>query len=596
MKKELLFVTLLLISALNVAAQLTIGGTRPVYDSLTGTYMLTVPESAFGDSYQAPVVLDTGVSMVRINGHDVTDSVTFPLISADASYSFTFISYGQTRTSSIHFTYLPILCLTGTFSDEYVVAPVEVIMPDGQGSQFYRARIKRAGSSTNGQWVYKRSFHVKFIDDNGDKKDVSFFGFRNDNHWRLDAGTVDMIRFRNHVACGLWADFGTKPYYGDKEPKARSSVRGSHVEVFMNGKYHGFYNFTEFLDRKQMKLKKYAEVPVVDDQGNPTDQTAVEFHGLMWKAFETTYQTLFFGVGGPINNNVSDWGCFSVEYPDFDEVCPTDYSVLYNAVGFVGRSSAEEFEQQLGEYFDVPVLVDYYVFLNVLMAIDNACNNMVLACYDSSVDKKITLAMWDLDATAGQCFTDMEGFYHAPELQPEVDLADVPEHLTKFSKSRLFSKLRATPSFQQSVIERYWQLRQTILQPDSLVARYEAVYKRLETCGALARESQRWSGIDEIDYRPLVFDEEFEYLSDWLRRRIAFLDNNTFACLRGDVNGDQRVNISDAIMLIYVMLNETTPEGFNSVNADVDADGEVNINDVIQLINIIVNSPNRGAV
>jgi len=580
---------MLLVSALPVGAQLTIGGTRPVYDNRTHTFLLTVPESAFGNPYHAVVTLDNGVTMLTINGSEVNGDVELPLISADASYPISFTVNGQTTTSSIRFTYLPILCLTGTFSDEYVVAPVEVIMPGGQGSQYYRARVKRAGSSTNGQWVYKRSFHVKFIDDNGEKKDVSFFGFRNDNHWRLDAGSVDMIRFRNHVACGLWADFGTKPYYAAQQPNARSSVRGSHVEVFMNGNYHGFYNFTEFLDRKQMKLKKYASVPVVDEQGNPTDQTCVEFHGLMWKAFETTYQTLFMGTGGPMYNNVDDWGCFSVEYPDFDEVNPTDYTVLYNAVQFVARSSDESFERQLGEYFDVPVLVDYYVFLNVLMAIDNACNNLVLACYDSAVDKKITLAAWDMDATAGQCFTDMEGFYHAPELQPEVDLADVPNHLSNFSRSRLFSKLRTTPSFQRLVVNRYWRLRQTILDPDSLVARYEQVYRRLETCGALDRESQRWSGTDEIDHRPLVFDEEFDYLCDWLRRRIVFLDNNTFACLRGDVNSDNRVNVTDVIFLISYISNGNPPDNFNAVNADLNADDAININDIISLINMILN-------
>lgn len=589
MKSKWILTFLLICLALPAVAQVTIGGTRPVYDNLTGTYMLTVPEETFCGPYQASVVIDNGVSEVKINGSAVSDEVFFPIISADTSYTFVFKKNNKVTQSSIHFTYLPIMCINGTFSNDYVLAPVEITMPDGQGTLSYNARIKQAGASTNLQWIHKRSYHVKFVDENGEKMDVSFFGFRNDNHWRLDAGTRDMIRFRNYAANGLWADFDTKSYYADKEPKARSYIRGSHVEVFMNGAYHGFYNFSEFLDRKQMKLKKYAEHEELADDSVST-QTVVDFHGLMWKGTDPTPQTLFVSTGVNLDNTKDVWGGWELEYPEIDDVCPTDYSVLYNAVKFVAFSNDQKFLNEVGDYFDLPVLADYYMFLNVVFGIDNACNNMVLACYDSAVDKKITFAVWDLDATVGQHYLDTEGFYHADEIQPENELEEVPTNMCELSLNKLFMRVKNIPLFKRMVVNRYWQLRSTVLDPDDLVARYQTIFKRLDDCGALDREAARWSDINDIGHRNLEFDEEMEYLCDWLRRRIAYLDTHTFACMRGDVDNNDDVNIDDVTSLINYLLTGVSSDDFNDVNADVDADNRVNIDDVTALINILLTS------
>ncbi|MBR5169290.1 MAG: BspA family leucine-rich repeat surface protein [Muribaculaceae bacterium] len=58
--------------------------------------------------------------------------------------------------------------------------------------------------------------------------------------------------------------------------------------------------------------------------------------------------------------------------------------------------------------------------------------------------------------------------------------------------------------------------------------------------------------------------------------------------LRGDVNGDHEVTISDAIMLINAILNDDM-SGVNMENADVNGDHEVTISDAIMLINYVLN-------
>lgn len=555
-------------------AQLTIDGKRLAYDRMTNRYMLTVAPSEFGKPYEKPLALDDTVSWVMINNKQVKTTVSLPIVDGNTTYPIVISHRSSSKVISeatLCFTCLPIVSMQGDFNDVYSVGTVQVTVPEEHQTQYYSARIKWAGGTTLYDWIEKHNYHIKFIDDMGEKMDVSFFGLRNDNHWRLDAGIVDMLRFRNKVAHSLWADFESNPYYIDKQPKARNYTRGHHVEVFLNGDYMGFFDMTEFLDRKQMKLKKY-------------DEVAGEFHGLMWKGKVSTRQTLF--VRDSVYDNTLDhWAGFDLMYPDIDDVNPTDYTVLSNAVNFVATSDDESFASQVGDYFDLPVLADYYVFINVLFAIDNASKNVIWGCYDSAVDKKLTLSVWDLEATVGQHWYDGNGFYHAPEIQPENELIGC--RFSALSKNLLFKRLMQLPQFSRQVLKRYWELRRTVLDPDNLIARYQATLDSLQYSGALERERIRWTGSPDLWGRTIDFNAEFEYMSDWIKRRIVYLDHNTFAGMPGDVNGDLEYTISDVTLLIdYLLTGEYNSPTIG--NPDADSDGVVGISDVITLIDLLL--------
>ena len=61
-------------------------------------------------------------------------------------------------------------------------------------------------------------------------------------------------------------------------------------------------------------------------------------------------------------------------------------------------------------------------------------------------------------------------------------------------------------------------------------------------------------------------------------------DNGT---LKGDVNGDGSVSVTDVTMTISHILGQT-PEGFDAVVADANGDGSITITDVTMIINIIL--------
>ncbi|MBQ3731333.1 MAG: dockerin type I repeat-containing protein, partial [Muribaculaceae bacterium] len=58
--------------------------------------------------------------------------------------------------------------------------------------------------------------------------------------------------------------------------------------------------------------------------------------------------------------------------------------------------------------------------------------------------------------------------------------------------------------------------------------------------------------------------------------------------LRGDVNGDEKVDIDDATMLINYLLGE--PLEINQDNANCDGEEGIDIGDATALINFLLNS------
>lgn len=391
---------------------------------------------------------------------------------------------------------LPIIKLTGNFGYDYQEGTVSIIYPYGSSDNNLSARIKWRGGSTNAEGKHKRNYKIKFDEDH------SFFGMRNDNNWILDAGQADVFRLRNRIATELWNDFATKPYYINQEPKALSGVIGQVVEVYLNEEYRGIYCLTECMDRKQMKLKKY------DKDGT--------IHGVLWKST---------GFGSSLMNTLPDsydnsqpmMDVFEAKYPEpGDDLPETDYSTLWNAINFVINTNDDDFSNHVNEYFDLPVVLDYYLFINILGAIDNTGKNMYWAVYDKQKDKKITPAVWDLDLTVG-CST--LGQYNEEFLSPEYPLLD-PFYLVTRLKQTDYNH------FNQKVSERYKELRKTYFNPDNLISRYELYYNVLKQSGAAQREEEKWSGDSDVYGHEINFEKELEYIKNWINRRILFLDNH----------------------------------------------------------------------
>ena len=153
----------------------------------------------------------------------------------------------------------------------------------------------------------------------------------------------------------------------------------------------------------------------------------------------------------------------------------------------------------------------------------------------------------------------------------------------------LFNRLwNIDSTFHGLATERYWELRETTFNPDSILARYIAYFDRMKRCGADQREIARWSHGSDLAGRELNFDTELVYLRNWWNRHIAYLDNNVFIPYPlGDVNFDREVDIHDLVILINYLLG--APENnINENKADMNNDGFINIRDITSMLDVLL--------
>lgn len=506
----LLFLLVCLVTSIPSFAQFTINGRSIIYDKVSDTYMVSIPEKAFGTDYEASIALDAtaGWSNLSIEGTDIADNYTFKQVEGNKIYKIHAQEGDKEINTQLTFTFLPLLVMEGTFGYDYAQGNISLLSPEAAEPTNSFAKVKWRGGSTNTADKHKRNYKIKTLNEKGKKQEISLLGMREDNNWILDAGQIDLFRLRNRIATEIWNDFATKPYYASKEPKAKSGVTGKVVEVILNNEYRGIYSLTEAMDRKELKLKKY------DDKNQ-------EFHGQLWKVSSWDKAT-FWDIDKDYDNTQETWHAFETKYPDIDDVNPTDYSPLYEAIDFVVNSNDETFKKEVGDYFDIPVLIDYQLFQETLKPVDNNGKNMYWGIYDVAKSKKLTLAIWDLDASVGQdwhCSTPL----HPDYVLPNTDLG-VKDGFNLYHR---LSSLNVD-NYNEKVASRYQELRKTYFSEENLISRYQGYYDMLVKSGAASREECKWSKDSDIGGYPLNFKSEIEYIKNWIINRLNYLDTNQF--------------------------------------------------------------------
>ena len=491
-------------------AQFTINGKNIIYDKQNDTYMACIPEDAFGKDYEAIILLDIASdwSDLSIDGTQIAYSYTFKQVEGNKLYSIHARKGNKEINTKITFTFLPLLVLQGSFGYDYAQGSMSLYSSDATEPTISLIKAKWRGGSTNTADKHKRNYKIKSINFKGKSQDISLLGMREDNNWILDAGQIDLFRLRNRIATEIWNDFATKPYYASKEPKTKSGVAGKVVEVILNNEYRGIYSLTEAMDRKELKLKKY------DDKNQ-------EFHGHLWKV-SSWDKAQFWEIDKDYDNTQETWHAFETKYPDIEDVNPTDYSPLYEAIDFVVNSNDETFKKEVGDYFDIPVLIDYQLFQETLKPVDNNGKNMYWGIYDVAKSKKLTLAIWDLDASVGQdwhCSTPLHPDYVLPNT--DLGVKDV------FNLYHRLSSLNVD-NYNEKVASRYQELRKTYFSEENLISRYQGYYDMLVKSGAASREECQWSKDSDIGGYPLNFKSEIEYIKNWIINRLNYLDTNQF--------------------------------------------------------------------
>lgn len=469
--------------------------------------------------------------LIEINGSeaDAEGKVTFDEPNCTDVYPMELISKstGEVyKSASLRFTYLPIveIQVPNCNGSTYTTGSLRVTAATTQGydSTLIAAFKYRGASSSN---YPKRSYAIKLRDAYGNSVDRKILGYRSDNNWILDAMYIDRACMRNRVSTDLWNDYAVKPYYADREKKVRTGTRGEFVEVFLNGSYWGLYCMTEKMDRKQLKLKKY--VPASESTAYTTEP-----HGFLYKSKDWSYEVLmghkpdersfpYTEVAKAYNYlGQESWRGFEQKYPDAQDEY-VDWTPLRNAVNFVATTDVQStFDREIGNYFDLPILRDYYLLIELALATDNHGKNMFFYMYDQADadGNKISVCPWDMDGTFGQNW-EADTTYTQNSQQDFEEMLWNHEHgqLTLFLNLRMGSL-----GWRQMLADRYCELRPTFFDPDKLSQRFLDYASLFADGYADIREQKKWGSAQGKIHKKLQWGAQ--YAARWVKNRIKYMD------------------------------------------------------------------------
>lgn len=508
-----------------------------VYDKSSNTYYYPLPTTFRKGGTFSPTftykLKDQFASdyLIKINGSeaDTEGKLKFEEPNCTNNYSMELItkSTGEVyKSSTLRFTYLPLVEIKVSTCNgkTYTTGSLCVTAATTQGfdSTFIAAFKYRGASSSN---YPKRSYAIKLRDAYGNSIDRKILGYRSDNNWILDAMYIDRACMRNRVSTDLWNDYSVKPYYADRENKVRTGTRGEFVEVFLNGSYWGLYCMTEKMDRKQLKLKKY--VPASESTTYKTEP-----HGFLYKSKDWSYEVLMghkpdersfpYTEVSKVYNYLGQesWRGFEQKYPDAKDEY-VDWTPLRDAVNFVATTDVQStFDREIGNYFDLPVLRDYYLLIELALATDNHGKNMFFYAYDQAgaEGNKISVCPWDMDGTFGQN-------WEADTTYTQNTQQDFEEMLWKHEHGQLtlFLNLKmGSLGWRKMLADRYCELRPTFFDPDKLAQRFLDYASLFADGYADIREQKKWGSSQGRIHKKLQWGAQ--YAARWVRNRIKYMD------------------------------------------------------------------------
>jgi hypothetical protein len=519
---------------------LRINDKQLVYDGKGNAYFATLPEGMRnGGDYTAKVTYKLKATnaegyTLKVNGQepDADGYVTFDNVDCETLYpiELTNASENVDLSAKIRFTFLPIVELncSSVNSKAYTTGSLRVTDPASLGydSLMIAAFKYRGASSSN---YPKRSYAIKLRDENGNSVDRKLLGYRSDNNWILDAMYIDLACMRNRVATDLWNAFECKPYYADREKKVRTGTRGKFVEVILNGQWWGLYCMTEKMDRKQLKLKKFVPASLSTTGEN-------EVHGVLYKSNQWTYEVFMGHESNDDNDNkqviyphkkVSDyknilgqetWCEYEFKYPDYEDEA-VEWRPLHDAANMVATSFILNIDS-VKSRFDYPMLRDYYLFIDLLLATDNHGKNLFWYAYDTQGPEgdKLSLAPWDLDGTFGQ---DWDGVITNTK---DVTL-DFDTYIKNYEHGQfaIFDLIKSRSEWQQDLKNRYAELRiKGVISGDSIANRFANYASLFEASLADQREQDMWSKTYHSRHKDIQGGAT--YAESWIRRRVNWLD------------------------------------------------------------------------
>lgn len=427
---------------------------------------------------------------------------------------YTLIDTENNNSFILYFTELPIIKINSDFEIKdtpKVLANFKLIETDKEEINTY-AGIEYRGATS--QSYPKKSMEIEFWDDlsGNSTVDIPILGMMNHDAFNLQAMYSEDSRIRSKTANDLWLEMSTLSYQS-KEPEAKNGINSRFVEVFINDSYFGVYAVSEKVNRKNLKLKKH--------NGSIRGEL---YKGKHWAGAPTMYS-----YDKNYDNTSDTWSYLEYKHPK-DEI---NWKNIYSFISFVVDSDQPTFTKNIESKFEIDNAIDYFIFMNTIVAIDNTGKNLHIAKYDKS--GKYFYVPWDLDATFGY---NWDGTL----------LSKHPDILT----NGMYDKWLLDKSFRKKLANRWLDLRKNTLSITNIESILDTNYQYLQKNDVYAREELAWNYTKN--------EKAIDQMKTWLTNRVSYLDDFFEKFLHIDNTPNKTINLSyypnPAKNLITIALQE----------------------------------------
>jgi hypothetical protein len=363
------------------------------------------------------------------------------------------------------------------------------------------------------QMFDKKSYGFETWDSNGQDIDVSLAGFPAEEDWILYGPYSDKSLLRNVLIYELSREIG------------RYASRTALCELFLNGRYEGIYVLMEKVkrDRNRVAISRLDADDITGGYILKIDKTCGDGVGGGANYTEAiSFPSEYDSYGNPDGERKIH---FLYDHPDADDIGTAEKAYIQQYIhDFEGALMAADFADPTAGYkrfVDMESFVDFFL-LNELAHNPDAYRLSTFMHKDKGGKLKMG-PIWDFNIAFGNvdycsAWVTNDWAYRFNDYCPG-DLWQVPFW---------WKRLLEDPNFVNALKTRWDTLRQGAFSFSFIDSLMLAGRTELEEAGALTRNFNRWQVLGSYVwpnyYIGQTYDEEYEYLRQWISDRLTWMD------------------------------------------------------------------------
>ena len=336
------------------------------------------------------------------------------------------------------------------------------------------------------------------------KKRVSLLGMRKDNNWALLAPYADKSMIRDLLAFEI------------SRPWMEYVPQGRFCELILDGTYYGVYILSEVVSKGRHRLDMVE--PDADRGDGLTGGYLVEV--------DCNDEITHVSKHHPVNADGVPYKdrqiLFQFKAPDYEEMSRAQRNYIIRRIDEMENAMAAGHYEQ---YIDVMSFIDFQIAMELSHNVDGYRLSGKFYKRRDSNDPRFKMAIWDFNIAYGNA-DHREGWRTDTWIYQNNDLLyrEQDPYLVPF----WWYILNRDPKYTAQLKQRWAQYRNTTLREDQLMATVDSLAQVLTSHGAESRNSQAWScwgkRVWPNHYIATDYNDEINYLKQWLIERIAWMD------------------------------------------------------------------------